>query len=35
MQGLYDALRASGAMNLVLIGGLDWAYEQNALVLDS
>ncbi|MEZ4302666.1 MAG: cellulase family glycosylhydrolase [Polyangiaceae bacterium] len=27
MQSLYDAVRATGANNLVLIGGLDWAYS--------
>jgi endoglucanase len=27
MQQLYDAVRATGANNLVLIGGLDWAYD--------
>jgi endoglucanase len=27
MQQLYDAVRATGAENLVLIGGLDWAYD--------
>jgi len=27
MQQLYDAVRGAGADNLVLIGGLDWAYE--------
>jgi hypothetical protein len=27
MQQLYDAVRAQGARNLVLIGGLDWAYD--------
>jgi aryl-phospho-beta-D-glucosidase BglC (GH1 family) len=27
MQQLYDAVRAQGARNLVLVGGLDWAYD--------
>jgi hypothetical protein len=27
MQQLYDAVRATGAHNLVVIGGLDWAYD--------
>ncbi len=27
MQSLYDAVRATGAQNLVVIGGLDWAYD--------
>ena len=27
MQQLYDAVRAAGAQNLVVIGGLDWAYD--------
>jgi len=27
MQQLYDAVRAAGAHNLVLIGGLNWAYD--------
>jgi hypothetical protein len=27
MQQLYDAVRAAGAQNLVIIGGLDWAYD--------
>ena len=27
MQQLYDAVRATGAQNLVIIGGLDWAYD--------
>lgn len=27
MQELYDAVRGAGADNLVLIGGLDWAYD--------
>jgi endoglucanase len=27
MQKLYDTVRATGAENLVLIGGLDWAYD--------
>jgi hypothetical protein len=27
MQQLYDAVRATGANNLVIIGGLDWAYD--------
>lgn len=27
MQQLYDAVRAAGADNLVIIGGLDWAYD--------
>lgn len=27
MQQLYDTVRATGAQNLVLIGGLDWAFD--------
>ena len=27
MQQLYDAVRAAGAENLVIIGGLDWAFD--------
>lgn len=27
MQALYDTVRATGAQNLVLIGGLNWAYD--------
>lgn len=27
MQQLYDAVRSQGAENLVIIGGLDWAYD--------
>jgi endoglucanase len=27
MQQLYDTIRAQGARNLVLVGGLDWAYD--------
>jgi hypothetical protein len=27
MQQLYDTVRAAGAENLVIIGGLDWAYD--------
>jgi endoglucanase len=27
MQTLYDAIRATGAENLVIVGGLDWAYD--------
>jgi endoglucanase len=27
MQQLYDAVRATGAMNIVIVGGLDWAYD--------
>lgn len=27
MQQLYDAVRATGAQNLTIIGGLDWAYD--------
>ena len=30
MQQLYDAVRAAGAENLVIIGGLDWAYDSRA-----
>jgi hypothetical protein len=32
MQQLYDAVRAAGADNLVLIGGLDWAYDLSGVV---
>jgi hypothetical protein len=27
MQALYDAVRSTGAQNLVLVSGLDWAYD--------
>jgi hypothetical protein len=27
MQKLYDTVRAAGADNLVIVGGLDWAYD--------
>ena len=27
MQQLYDTVRATGAQNLVIIGGLNWAYD--------
>ncbi len=27
MQQLYDAVRAAGANNVVIVGGLDWAYD--------
>jgi len=27
MQALYDAVRAAGAQNLVIVGGLNWAYD--------
>jgi len=27
MQQLYDTVRATGAQNLVIVGGLDWAYD--------
>jgi hypothetical protein len=27
MQQLHDTVRATGAQNLVIIGGLDWAYD--------
>jgi hypothetical protein len=27
MQALYDAVRATGATNLVIVGGLDWAFD--------
>lgn len=27
MQQMYDAIRATGASNLVMVGGLDWAYD--------
>jgi hypothetical protein len=27
MQQLYDAVRATGAQNLVIVGGLNWAYD--------
>jgi endoglucanase len=32
MQQLYDAVRAAGANNLVLIGGLNWAYDLSGIV---
>ncbi len=31
MQALYDAVRAAGAENLVIAGGLNWAYSLTAL----
>jgi hypothetical protein len=27
MQQLYDAVRSSGATNIVIVGGIDWAYD--------
>jgi hypothetical protein len=27
MQQLYDAVRSTGATNLVIVGGIDWAYD--------
>lgn len=32
MQQLYDAVRATGARNLVIVGGLDWAYDLSGVV---
>lgn len=32
MQALLDAVRATGARNVVVIGGLDWAYDLRAMV---
>lgn len=32
MQQLYDAVRNAGAKNLVLVGGLNWAYEFSGLL---
>lgn len=32
MQPLVDAIRAQGARNLVLVGGLDWAYDLSGVV---
>jgi endoglucanase len=32
MQELYDAIREQGARNLVLAGGLDWAYDLSGVV---
>jgi hypothetical protein len=32
MQGLYDAVRSTGARNLVLVAGLDWAYDLSGVV---
>jgi endoglucanase len=31
MQALYDAVRAAGAQNLVIAGGLDWAFDLSGL----
>jgi len=33
MQQLYDAVRATGAQNLVLIGGVGWAYDLSGVAL--
>lgn len=32
MQRLYDAIRATGAHNLILVGGLNWAYDLKGLL---
>lgn len=32
MQQLYNAVRATGAQNLVIVGGLDWAYDLGCVV---
>jgi aryl-phospho-beta-D-glucosidase BglC (GH1 family) len=32
MQQLYNAVRGTGAKNLVLVGGLDWAYDLSGVV---
>jgi hypothetical protein len=32
MQTLYDAVRGTGAQNLVLVPGLDWAYDLSGVV---
>jgi hypothetical protein len=29
MQQMYDAVRSTGAHNLVIVGGLDWAFQLN------
>jgi len=34
MQELYDTVRGTGANNLVLIGGLDWAYDLSGVATD-
>jgi endoglucanase len=31
MQQLYDAVRATGAQNLVIVGGLDWGYDLSSV----
>ena len=30
MQAIYDAIRSAGANNVVIAGGLDWAYDLTA-----
>jgi hypothetical protein len=32
MQGLLDAVRVTGAKNVVVVGGLDWAYQLDGIV---
>lgn len=32
MQGVLDAVRATGAKNIVVVGGLDWAYDLTGIV---
>lgn len=32
MQGLVDAVRGSGAKNLVIVGGLDWGYDLSGVL---
>ena len=32
MQTLYDAVRSTGATNLVMVAGLDWAYDMSGFL---
>ena len=32
MQGLVDAVRGTGAKNIIIAGGLDWAYDLSGIV---
>jgi len=34
MQGLLDAVRGTGAKNIVIVGGLDWGYDLSGVVKD-
>jgi hypothetical protein len=34
MQGLLEAVRATGAKNIVIVGGLDWGYDLSGVIKD-